>query len=69
MHLLSLRSTLFHGLSDCIDARKPLDGFIVNVPKNYRLKPEDFERPAWLPKYLNLANGDLYCRERGFLTE
>src|SRR5262249_3163649 len=50
-------------------AHKPFDGFIVNVPKSHVLKPEDVERPAWLPKYLNLANGDLYCRKRGFLTE
>jgi hypothetical protein len=33
------------------------------------LKLEDVERPAWLPKYLHLANGDLYSRKRGFLTE
>jgi CRISPR-associated endonuclease/helicase Cas3 len=54
---------------DCIDAGKPYDGFIVNVPKSHVLKPEDVERPAWLPKYLGLANSDLYSRERGFLTE
>ncbi|MDX2033395.1 MAG: CRISPR-associated helicase Cas3' [Blastocatellia bacterium] len=53
----------------CITARQPLDGFIVNVPKSYVLKVEDTERPARLPKYLGLANGDLYCRRRGFLTE
>jgi CRISPR-associated endonuclease/helicase Cas3 len=49
--------------------RKTFDGYIVNVPKSHVLKPEDVERPAWLPKYLNLANGDLYSRKRGFLTE
>ncbi len=55
----------------CIGARphQPYDGFIVNVPKSHVLKPEDVERPRWLPKYLHLANGDLYCRRRGFLTE
>src|SRR5262249_45226447 len=42
---------------DCIDAGKPYDGFIVNVPKSHALKPEDVERPAWLPKYLGLATG------------
>jgi hypothetical protein len=56
-------------VKDHIDAHKPYDGFIINVPKSHVLKPEDVERPAWLPKYLNLANGDLYCRRRGFLTE
>lgn len=52
-----------------VKAHEPYDGFIVNVPKGYVLKPEDVERPAWLPKYLNLANGDLYSSKRGFLTE
>jgi CRISPR-associated endonuclease/helicase Cas3 len=52
-----------------LDGRGPYDGFIVNVPKSHVLKREDVERPAWLPKYLGLANGDLYCRRRGFLTE
>ncbi|MGE0104540.1 MAG: CRISPR-associated helicase Cas3' [Blastocatellales bacterium] len=52
-----------------VKARKPYDGFIVNVPKSHVLKSEDVERPAWLPKYLHLANGDLYSRKRGFLTE
>lgn len=52
-----------------VKTHAPYDGFIVNVPKSHKLKPEDFERPSWLPKYLELANGDLYCRRRGFLTE
>lgn len=52
-----------------VKAHEPYDGFIVNVPKSHALKPEDVERPAWLPKYLGLANGDLYSRKRGFLTE
>jgi CRISPR-associated endonuclease/helicase Cas3 len=53
----------------CIDADKSYDGFLINVPKSHVLKPGDVERPAWLPKYLNLANGALYCKKRGFLTE
>ena len=52
-----------------VKAHELYDGFIVNVPKSHKLKPEDFERPAWLPKYLELANGDLYSPKRGFLTE
>lgn len=52
-----------------VKAHKPIDGFIVNVPKSYVLKPEDVDRQAWLPKFLHLANGDLYNRKRGFLTE
>lgn len=53
----------------CIDVSRPLDGFIVNVPKSFALKQEDAQRPAWLPKHLGLANGDLYTPTRGFLTE
>ncbi len=52
-----------------LDARNPYDSFIVDVPKSHVFKPEEVERPAWLPKYLSLASGDLYCRRRGFLTE
>jgi CRISPR-associated endonuclease/helicase Cas3 len=52
-----------------LDADKPYDGFIVNVPKGHVLRLGEVERPAWLPKYLGLANGDLYSCERGFLTE
>lgn len=51
------------------DQRRSLDGFIVNVPKHYRLHSSDVIRPQWLPRYLELANGDLYCTRRGFMTE
>ena len=53
----------------CNDARKAYDGFIVNVPKSHVLKLDDEERPKWLPRYLRLADGSSYSRERGFLTE
>ena len=48
---------------------QPYDGFIVNVPKSHVLRLSDDERPRWLPKYLNLADGNSYSRTRGFLTE
>lgn len=51
------------------DHRLPLDGFVVNVPKSYQLRPPAVVRPDWLPGHLGLANGDLYCKRRGFMTE
>jgi CRISPR-associated endonuclease/helicase Cas3 len=53
-----------------LDQHQPIDGFIINVPG----KPEKYEdesgaRPAWLPKYLGIANSKLYSKERGFQTE
>ncbi len=51
------------------DQKLPLDGFVVNVPKSYRLRSSEVVRPDWLPGHLGLANGDLYCKRRGFMTE
>lgn len=51
------------------DRHRPIDGFVVNVPKRYRLRAPDVIRPDWLPGHLELANGDLYCERRGFMTE
>lgn len=62
-------TTDFDEVKPLVKAHKPYDGFIVSVPKSHVLKPEDVDRPAWLPKYLHLANGGLYSRERGFMTE
>jgi CRISPR-associated endonuclease/helicase Cas3 len=56
-------------VKDLLDARKPYDGFIVNVPKSHIIKLSEEARPKWLPKYLNLADGNSYSRTRGFLTE
>lgn len=48
-----------------IEQRKPIDGFIVPVPKKYRL--EDFEnRPGNLPRYLEIASSQFYSEKRGF---
>jgi CRISPR-associated endonuclease/helicase Cas3 len=60
---LDLVKTEYH------DRHQPLDGFIVNVPNKYRLGAPDVSRPQWLPGYLDLANGNLYCKRRGFMTE
>jgi hypothetical protein len=50
-------------------SERSYDGFIVNVPKSHTLKLDDEERPKWLPKYLKLADGNSYSRERGFVAE
>jgi CRISPR-associated endonuclease/helicase Cas3 len=49
-----------------LGARRPYDGFIVGVPRKFVL---DDARPDWLPRYLGVASGALYCPKRGFLTE
>ena len=48
-----------------IEQRKPIDGFIVPIPKKYSL--EDFKnRPENLPKYLAIASSQFYSEKRGF---
>ena len=48
-----------------IEQRKPIDGFIVPIPKKYSL--EDFKnRPKNLPKYLAFASSQFYSETRGF---
>ncbi len=50
----------------CLDNHDPYDGYIVGVPKGFLLG-EDARR-SWLPKYLNVADSNLYDPNRGFLT-
>ncbi len=50
-------------IQEHIDAKQPIDGFILPVPKHQVQKDE---RPAWLPKYLAIADATLYCEQRGF---
>ena len=48
-----------------IERYKPIDGFILPVPKKYSL--EDFEnRPENLPRYLAIAPSQFYSETRGF---
>jgi CRISPR-associated endonuclease/helicase Cas3 len=52
-------------IADHIDNKKPIDGFIVPVPKKYKL--QDFsDRPPQLPKYLEIADSKFYSSQRGF---
>jgi CRISPR-associated endonuclease/helicase Cas3 len=44
---------------------QPIDGFIVPVPKNYKLRNFS-NRPKQLPKYLEIADSKFYSSQRGF---
>lgn len=56
-----------------VKARKPYDGFIVNVPHKWAKAwlDEGNARPGWLPKYLNVVSGapERYQPNRGFITK
>lgn len=52
-------------IADLVNNKKPIDGFIVPVPKKYKL--QDFsDRPPQLPKYLEIADSKFYSSQRGF---
>lgn len=51
----------------CLAEKKPIDAFIISVPKQFVLK--DFEKPAVFPKYLNIADAKFYDEDFGFMTE
>ena len=51
----------------CLDENKPIDAFVIGVPKQFILK--DFEKPAWLPKYLGTADAKFYDADFGFVTD
>lgn len=52
-------------VKQCLDARQPIDSFIVNVPEKFAA----LERPSWLPKYLGVADACLYSSDYGFKTK
>jgi CRISPR-associated endonuclease/helicase Cas3 len=53
-----------------IKIRKPIDGFVVNVPRPDKRFPELNEnRPAWLPRHLFIADHRHYDTKRGFRKE
>ncbi|MCW5968130.1 MAG: CRISPR-associated helicase Cas3' [Blastocatellales bacterium] len=47
-----------------ITAKQNYDEYIVNVPEKFALR--DAPPPDWLPKYLGVANGNLYDPDLGF---
>jgi CRISPR-associated endonuclease/helicase Cas3 len=47
-----------------IAAKETYDEYIVNVPEKFAMRDEAV--PAWLPKYLGVANGNLYDPDLGF---
>lgn len=50
-------------IQECIESRQPIDGFILPIPKRWA---HIDRRPAWLPKYLAIADATLYCEQTGF---
>ena len=48
-----------------IEQRQPIDGFIVPIPKKYRLERSE-NRPGNLPRYLAIASSQFYSETRGF---
>lgn len=48
-----------------IEKRKPIDGFIVPIPKKYSLENYK-DRPEKLPTYIAIASSKLYSSTRGF---
>lgn len=54
-------------VKSCLAEKKPIDAFVINVPKQYVLK--DFEKPKEFPKYLNIADAKFYDEHFGFMRE
>jgi CRISPR-associated endonuclease/helicase Cas3 len=50
-----------------LDAKKPYDALIINVPDKFANAME--ERPGWVPKYLGIAHEQFYDEHFGFMTE
>jgi len=50
-----------------LDAKKPFDAFIINVPKQFAKEPD--EALAWLPRCLRIADERLYDQHYGFMPE
>jgi len=46
------------------DARAPIDGFVVPVPRGQVLPDED--KPSWLPAFYGVAPADDYDKQYGF---
>lgn len=57
----------FEAVQKCLAEKKPIDAFIISVPKQFVLK--DFEKPAIFPKYLGIADAKFYDEDFGFMTE
>jgi CRISPR-associated endonuclease/helicase Cas3 len=49
-----------------IEEKKPIDGFILPIPKRYGIRHTVERDLGWLPKYLEIADHNLYSTERGF---
>ena len=64
------QSVLSNDLDDvkkCLDNKKPIDPFIIGVPKQFA--DEDILKPSWLPKHLKIADSKFYDENFGFMAE
>lgn len=52
---------------DCIEHRKSYEGFTLTLPKNMTLR--DFDKPAIIPRYVQVADASRYSERLGYLME
>jgi CRISPR-associated endonuclease/helicase Cas3 len=60
----ALLDTDLNAVKELVNKREPYDGYVVPVPK--RLLTTTEGRPAWMPRYLEIADHHKYCPRRGF---
>ncbi len=58
----------------CLDEKKPIDAFVLSVPKGGKPNEEPIwiikdDKPSWLPKYLKVADSHFYREHYGFITD
>lgn len=61
-------------VKECLDEKKPYDAFVVSVPRGGKSGEEPIwivndEKPAWLPKYLKVADSRFYRERYGFVPD
>lgn len=67
--ILDCPNTLVH-VEQLIKNRKPIDGFIVNVPRPDKRFPYlNANHPSWMPRHLFFADHRFYDTKRGFRKE
>lgn len=54
-------------MKEYLDAGKPYDALVINVPGKFA--KATYDRPAWLPRYLGIADARFYDPHLGFMTE
>lgn len=52
-----------------LSARRPIDGFVVTVPKRFARRAEPSAAESWLPRHLSIAASAQYDKCLGFLAD